>query len=95
VSRTVLFVCFLDFGKTIEGGADDVFLFGGADLGGHTVADFTSAYHEHPASSKFLMGNTVKVSFFIRIIRLEVLDLAQLRADGDISQFINLSAVPL
>ena len=94
-SETVVLIRFLDFGKAVKGGTYNVFLFGGSNVGRHTVADFASAHYEHSASPQFLMRNTVKVSFFIRIIRLEVLDLAQLRADGDISQFINLSAVPL
>lgn len=92
-SETAVLIRFLDFGKAVKGGAYNVFLFGGSNFGRHTVADFASAHYEHSASPQFLMRNTVKVPFFIRIIRLEVLYLTQLRADGNISQFINLAAV--
>ena len=46
-SEPVVLIRFLDFGKTIEGGADDIPLFGHADFSGHGIADLFAADHQH------------------------------------------------
>ena len=92
-SKAVVLIRFLDFGKTIEGRADEIALFSHADYSGHGIADFLAADHQHSASPQLLTGNVLKFPFFIGIFQRQILAVRQFRADGDISQFINLAAV--
>ena len=57
------------------------------------MADLIPAYHQHAAPAQLLTGDAVEIPLFVGVIRLEVLRFTQLRADGDVSQLINLAAV--
>lgn len=84
---------FLDLGKAVERSADEIALFSGSNFSGHTVADFISAHHQHAAPAQLLAGDAVEIPLFVGVIRLEVLSFTQFRADGDVSELINLAAV--
>ena len=92
-SEAVVFIRFLDLGKTVEGSADEIALFSHADFSGHGIADFLAADHQHSTSSQLLAGNALKFPFFIGVFQRQILAVRQFRTDGDISQFINLTAV--
>ena len=94
-SEATILIRFLDLGKTVEGGADEIAFFSGPDLSGHTVADFAAAHHQHTASAQFLAGDAMEIPLFVGVVRLEVLRFTQLWADGDVSELINLAAVAL
>ena len=91
--EAAVLIRFLDFGKAVEGGADEISLFSGSNFGRHTVADFIPAHHQHTAPAQLLTGDAVEIPLFIGIVRLEVLRFTQFRADGNVSEFVNLAAV--
>ena len=91
--EAAILIRFLDFGKAVKGGADEISLFSGSNFSRHTVADFIPAHHQHTASAQLLAGDAVEIPLFIGVVLLEVLRFTQLRADGDVSEFVNLAAV--
>ena len=88
-SEAAIFIRFLDFGKAVKGGADEISLFSGSNFSRHTVADLIPAHHQHTAPAQLLPGDAVEIPLFIGIVRLEVLRFTQFRTDGDVSQLIN------
>ena len=92
-SEAAVLIRFLDLGKAVKGSADEIAFFSGPNFSGHTVADFIPAHHQHTAPAQLLTGDAVEIPLFVGIVRLEVLRFTQFRADGDISQLINLAAV--